>query len=186
MERHAEGLSLLRDDADGLVCPQLRRRVFLRHPYIRKQERAQIHNNFSTVVAQQIPKNKGSGNIPPQTFQITTAEMNDYLDANVDSSLFSDASVSTDAKNKLILIHVTLQGGQEATYQGSPRVSNKKIVMQDMKVDNSVADFLMPADEVGKAIESAINDYLADNKTSVLGSVTVTSTGLTLVMRPPQ
>ena len=64
--------------------------------------------------------------------------------------MFSDAAIRI--TTKALFLDVTSEGGQKVTYQGIPQVSGGKLEMTNMTADNSTANFLLPADEIGKAI----------------------------------
>lgn len=161
-----------------LVCIGI---YFVGLPYLHKKEKTYVAQQFSTVVAQQIPRVKGT--VQPGDYKVTDKELNDYLNLNLDSSSVDSASVHI-ATNS-IQFTIKAKGGQESTYTGTPSVVNGQIQMKNMKTDNSALEFFLPADVVGDAIEKSVNDYLATNKVS-LKTVKATPGLLTLTVAGPK
>lgn len=150
-------------------------------PYIHRWERDRIAEQFSTVVAQQIkPVN---GTIQPGAYKFTDQQLNDYLSQNLDVSSIDSAHVHI--TSSVIALTIKMNGGQESTYTGKPSAVGGKLVMSDMKSDNSGLNFLLPASAVGDAIEKSVNDYLAANKVTLRSAVPATGL-LTLNVAGPK
>jgi hypothetical protein len=66
------------------------------------------------------------------------------------------------------------------TYSGFPVAANGRLEMTNMESSEGFLDFLFPADELGKAIEDAVNTYLAQNNLQ-LDAVELADGELTLV-----
>lgn len=153
---------------------------FVAIPRIRDREADQVRDSISTQVAIQIPAGD-TGEVPPGTYTLTAAELQEGLLANVDDDTVDDLSIRiTPAGLELAL---KTSGDQEATYTGLPVASDGELEMTDMDSTSGMLNFIFPAENLGDAIEDGVNDYLRANNLT-LDSLTLNNGSITLETVP--
>lgn len=125
---------------------------FVGIPRLRDSIEGDLSDSISTEVAEQI----GTGDIGPDTYTISVAEMQRQLASTLNSQSIDDFDISVDADGMAISFE---SGGQSIGYTGVPTAQNGGLVMEDMTVDNDALGFFMPADRLGNAIEVGVNTY---------------------------
>lgn len=154
---------------------------FVGLPRVRDSVRDGIRDAISTEVAVQIPAT-GGGSAAPGDYTITALELQNSLAANFNSSTVDDIIVRINQAG--FEFGFKASGGQETTYSGLPSVENGKLVMTNMKASDGTIDWFFPAKDLGKAIEQAVNNYLAENNLQIAdltlndGSITFETTTL--------
>ena len=82
-----------------------------------------------------------------------------------------------------ITFQISTNSDQDLTYSGRPEVVDGKLRMTDMEASQGFLDWIFPADDLGEAIEDAVNNYLAENNLQ-LESLELTDDALTLETVP--
>lgn len=132
---------------------------FVAIPRVRDTARDGIRDAVSTEVARQIPAR--AGNAAPGAYTISAQELQDSLLANLGDARVNDVVIRITPTG--MVLGVTSEGGQETTYTGVPTAVGGRLVMTDMDTSSDFLNFLFPADDLGDAIEAAVNGYLAQN-----------------------
>lgn len=127
---------------------------FVAVPRFRDSVGEGIAESVSTEVSGQI----GTGQITPGTYKLSVKELQRQLETQLDGQNVEDLGISVDP-NGLSLAFTA--NGQRIGYSGTPVVENGRFVLNDMTVDNDVLGFILPADKLGDAIESGVNDYFS-------------------------
>ena len=78
-----------------------------------------------------------------------------------------------------ITFRITTNGDQDLTYTGQPEVVDGQLRMENMEASEGFLDWIFPADDLGEAIEDAVNNHLAENNLE-LESLDLTNEALTL------
>lgn len=133
--------------------------VALGIPAARRGVRNAMRDALSTEVARQIPAPAG-GSVAPGEYTITEQSLQQSLSENVTSSNAQDTFVHITPTG--IQLGVTSRG-QDALYTGTPVAENGRLVMQNMDVNSRFLNFILPADDLAKIIENAVNNYLTQN-----------------------
>ncbi len=113
-----------------------------------------IAGSVSTEVAGQI----GTGQVAPGTYTLSVGELQRQLATQVDGQNVEDLGLSVQPQGLNLEMSIN---GQRIGYSGIPTAQNGQVVMLDMTVDNDALAFFLPADTLGNAIESGVNDYFA-------------------------
>lgn len=137
---------------------------FVGLPRLRDSVRDGVRDAISTEVAIQIPAGAG-GTAAPGTYSITAQELQQSLAANVNNSTVDDIIVRINQGG--FEFGFKTSGGQETTYSGVPTIVDGKLVMTNMHASDGRLNWFFPAKDLGKAIEEAVNTYLAANNLSV-------------------
>jgi hypothetical protein len=128
---------------------------FVAIPRVRDAIETGIGEGLGTEIASQLP----AGELPPGTYPISLAELERQLTANVDAQNVQGISLA--AVGDRLELGVETDQDQTLVYSGRPVAENGRLVMQDMSVNNDALEFVLPADQLGEAIERGINDYFA-------------------------
>jgi len=132
---------------------------FVAIPRVRDDIRNELADNLATNVATQIGSQLPSGQqIPTGRFSISVAEIEDQIQRNFSQT--SVDAVNIAAENGEILLSVE-SGGQTLDYRGVPVAENGRLVMTQMEGSSDWANFILPPDKLGEAIEQGVNDYFA-------------------------
>ena len=144
-------------------------------PRLRDTLSDELSDELSTQVAIQLD---ASGiDLAAGTYTLSVADLQQQIDANLDSSTTSDFVISVDPNG--MDVNFT-SGTQEFGYSGVPVALDGKLVMDDMSVNNDALGWFMPADRLGETIEDGINNYFAAQNLQIesieLGDDTITFT----------
>lgn len=137
---------------------------FVGLPRIRENAREELRDAISTEVANQIPAGS-SGVAEPGSYTFTAAELQRSLAESFQTSTIDDIVIRIDASG--IAFGFKTSGGRETTYSGLPIAENGRLKMTKMDATDSILDFVIPATDLGKAIEDAVNNYLAANNLKI-------------------
>jgi len=151
---------------------------FVGLPAVRGGIRDGIEDGVATEVADLIPATPGLG-VAPGAYVVTEEELERRLRAG--------GNVQTDNPDDLVVrlspagleIGFTAQG-QNVTYTGRLAAEDGRLVLRDMDTNNEGLAFVLPPDELGRAIAGAVNGYLAANNLR-LESVEPAAGAVTLV-----
>ena len=113
-----------------------------------------IAGSVSTEVAGQI----GTGQLAPGTYTLSVTDLQQQLAAQVSGQNVEDLGISVTPEGLSLSFSAN---GQQVGYSGVPVAQNGRFVMTDMTVDNDALAFFLPADRLGEAVESGVNDYFA-------------------------
>lgn len=149
---------------------------FVGIPRIRDSARDGVRDAISTQVAIQIPA-EGGGNADPGSYTISASELQRQFLQNVNSDSVDDIVIRISETG--FDFGFTTSGNQEAIYSGFPVAQNGQLVMTGMTTTNDGLDFIFPAEDLGAAIEEAVNNYLAANDLE-LDSLTLENGSITL------
>jgi len=148
---------------------------FVGIPRVRDSAREGMEDAISTTVAEQIPATGGIAQ--PGTYEITEDELQAEISGNVDVQNVNDLVI--DLAPSGITFRITTNGDQDLTYTGRPEVVDGQLRMEDMEASEGFLDWIFPADDLGEAIEDAVNNHLAENNLE-LESLDLTNEALTL------
>ena len=150
---------------------------FIGVPRFRDGVQDGMEDAISTTVAEQIPARAG-GTARPGVYEITEEELQREITGNVDVQSVEDFVI--DLTPGGIVFRITPSNAdQELTYSGNPEAVDGRLQMTNMESSENFLDWIVPADDLGEAIENAVNDYLAANNLA-LESVELTNNVLTL------
>jgi hypothetical protein len=149
---------------------------FIGLPRVRDGVQDSMEDAISTTVAEQIP-GRGSGTARPGVYEITEAELQGEINGNVDVQNVD--SFVIDITSNGMIFRIGTNGDQDLTYSGKPVAENGHLVMSNMESSEGYLDWIFPADDLGEAIENAVNDYLAANNLA-LESVKLSNGTMTL------
>jgi hypothetical protein len=149
---------------------------FVGLPRFQDNARDEIRDAISTEVAQQIPSTGGTAE--PGTYTLNESELQEGLAENLDVQNVDNLLVQITPTGLAFVIDT--DSGTDVTYSGFPVAANGRLEMTNMESSEGFLDFLFPADELGKAIEDAVNTYLAQNNLQ-LDAVELADGELTLV-----
>lgn len=155
--------------ASGLV-------YFVGLPRFQDGARDEIRDAISTEVAQQIPSTGGTAD--PGTYTLSEAELQQGLAENFDVQNVDNVLIQITPAGLAFILDAN--SGDDVTYSGVPVAVNGRLEMTNMESNEGIFDFIFPADELGKAIEDAVNNYLEQNNLQV-DSVELIDGELTLV-----
>lgn len=148
-----------------LVCGLLG--WFVAIPRIRDDIRDQLADNLATNVASQLSARIPAGqHLEPGEYTISVADIEREIAQNFNQSQIDALAISA-ADGELRL--TVESGGQSFSYAGVPVAENGQLVMTDMRADNDVASFFLPAGKLGEAIEQGVNQYFAAQSLDISG-----------------
>ncbi|MEA2531705.1 MAG: hypothetical protein QOG89_3349 [Thermomicrobiales bacterium] len=128
-------------------------------PRLRENVRQPLEEVVGTQIARQIAPNPNA-RPEPGSYVINADELNSALRAEVvQTDLFDDVAVNL-APDGFELRFTT--NDQEVFYHGNIAAVDGRLAVTDISADGWLTTFL-PADEVRKAFENAINGYLVAN-----------------------
>jgi len=136
-----------------LVCCGLV--FFVGIPRARDAVEGGIAEGVSTQITDQLP----DGELPPGTYSISLAELERQLTTSVDAQNVS--GITLGAVGDRLELGIETDTNQTLVYSGRPVAENGQLVMQDMGVNNDALEFILPADQLGDALERGVNDYFA-------------------------
>jgi len=125
---------------------------FVGIPRFRDAIEGDLSNSISTEVADQI----GVADIGPGRYPISVADMQEQLAGTLSSQNVENFDISVNPDG--MTINFT-SNGQTVGYSGVPVAENGQLVLENMEVDNGVLGFFMPAERLGNAIETGVNNY---------------------------
>ncbi|MCC6791532.1 MAG: hypothetical protein IT336_07610 [Thermomicrobiales bacterium] len=132
---------------------------FIGLPRFQESARNEIRDAISTEVAQQIPSIDGSAE--PGSYTLNEAELQEGLAQNFDVQSVDNLQIRiTPTAIEFVL---DADGGEDISYTGVPVAVNGRLEMTNMESSEGFFDFFFPADELGRAIEEAVNTYLSQN-----------------------
>jgi hypothetical protein len=123
---------------------------FVAVPRIRDGVRDGVANEISTQVAVQFDTTPSSAG----TYTLSVADLNTEFQKNIKD--VNDARISVDSTGLTLSF---TSNSQSFGYTGTPVARDGKLVMENMKVDNSTLGWLLPANKLGAAVEKGVNDY---------------------------
>jgi hypothetical protein len=150
---------------------------FVGRPWLQDQAQEGIRDAISTAVAEQIPA-PPSGTIEPGTYTLTEAALQQEINASLDAQNVDDLVI--DITPTGLSIELVAEGDQDIRYSGTPTAVGGLLVMTNMEASDSFLEWFLPADDLGDAIEEAVNTYLANNNLT-LADLDMTDTELVLV-----
>ena len=125
---------------------------FVAVPRVRNSVSDGVANSISTQVADQF---RGTP-VSAGTYTLSVADLNRQFEQNVQG--VNNAKISVDP-SQLSLSFTS--NNQSFGYTGVPVAKDGKLVLQNMKVDNSTLGWFLPAGKLGQAIEQGVNAYFA-------------------------
>lgn len=132
---------------------------FVGLPAVRDGFRDTIEESVAEEVAQRIPATPGVG-VAPGTYTITQRELEASLRQNLQTDDPDDLVVRLRPSG--IELGFTTRG-QEVTYTGRLAAEEGRLALNDMETNNEGLAFVLPPDDLGRAIADAVNRYLAAN-----------------------
>lgn len=153
---------------------------FVGLPRFRDSAREEMQNVIGTAVARQIPAPAG-GQVEPGTYTLTEADLEGEIQGNVDVQNVDDLNLELTPGTISFVIQTDQD--QDVNYSGNPVAENGRLVMTNMESSDGFLNWIFPADDLGQAIEDAVNEYLTVNDLQ-LASVEVTDGELTLETVP--
>jgi hypothetical protein len=138
-------------------------------PRLRDGFQDSVRDAVSTEVSKQIPATAGSYTITEESLQASLRQS--ASDDNADDLVVELSPAG-------IELGISAQS-QHATYTGQPAAVDGRFVMQDMDTNSSILGFFLSPDDLGTAVEDAVNNYLAANDLR-LESVTLAEGEMTL------
>lgn len=113
-----------------------------------------ISESISTEVSEQI----GTGQIQPGTHTLSVDDLQRQLETQLDGQNVEDFGISVNPQGLSLSF---TSNGQRIGYSGTPVAQDGELVLNDMTVDNDVLGFILPADKLGDAIETGVNNYFS-------------------------
>src|SRR5215218_1507993 len=150
---------------------------FVGIPRVRDSAKDGMEHAISTTVAEQIPPARAGGTARPGVYEITEDELQREISGNVDVQNVEDFVI--DLSPTGITFRIKTNGNQDLTYSGTPVAENGQLKLENMEASEGFLDWIFPADDLGEAIEDAVNNYLAQNNLE-LESLDLTNEALTL------
>lgn len=144
-----------------LVCCGLF--VFVGIPRVRDSIETEVAEGLSTQVTEQLP----AADLQPGTYPISIAALERELNTSIDAQGVQGISLST--LGDQIQLGVEADANQSIVYTGRPVAENGALVMEGMSVNNEALGFILPADQLGDAIEQGVNDYFASRGLQITG-----------------
>ncbi|MBA2469566.1 MAG: hypothetical protein H0V37_09195 [Chloroflexia bacterium] len=129
---------------------------FVGIPRLRDSVSEGITDELSTQVASQLDNVPGDLDAGTRTLRVE--ELQQAIDANLDSSTASDFGISVDPDGIAIDFE---SGSQQFGYSGMPVARDGQLVIEDMTVDNEALGWILPGDRAAGIIEESINGYFA-------------------------
>jgi hypothetical protein len=138
---------------------------FVAIPRVQDGIRDELADNLATNVATQIAAQLPSGQqIEPGEYVISIAGIEEEIARNFDQASVEDLSISTSNGHLVVTMG---SGGQTIEYSGVPVAEDGRLVMTDMRENNDVASFFLPADKLGDAIERGVNEYFSTQNVQI-------------------
>lgn len=131
--------------------------IFVGVPRFQDSLKKEMAHALSTEVAVQVPSDKLSGG----TYTISLSELQNKLSSSVNSNGVNGITLKSNGQQ--LELAVETSGNNKVTYTGTPTVQNGKLVMTNMKTNNSTLGFFMPASKLGDAIETGVNSFFEAN-----------------------
>lgn len=125
---------------------------FVGIPRFRDAIESDLSNSISTEVADQIDL----ADIGPGRYPISVADMQQQLAGTLSSQNVENFDISVNPDGMTISF---TSNGQTVGYSGVPVAENGQLIVENMEVDNGVLGFFMPAERLGNAIETGVNNY---------------------------
>ncbi len=125
---------------------------FVAIPKVRDGITGGVAHSLSTEVANQFVGTPAKAG----TYTLSVADLNKQFEQHVEA--VNNANIMVDST------HLSLSftnNSQTFGYSGTPTAKDGKLVMENMKVDNSTLGWFLPAGKLGQAIETGVNDYFA-------------------------
>lgn len=132
---------------------------FIGLPRLHTGVRNEIRDVISTEVAEQIPAIDGSAE--PGAYTFNEAVLQQAFNESVDTPSVDDFVIQINPTD--LQFTIGIEGGEDIVYSGVPVAVNGRLEMTNMETNEGFFEFLFPADELGKAIEDAVNTYLSQN-----------------------
>ena len=136
---------------------------FFAVPRVRDNAQEGVRNAIGTQVAEQIPIGL-SNVVEPGSYSLTAAELQQTLRDNVSVSSLDDIVIRIDQAGLELGI---ISNGSESKYTGLPTLQDGKLVMENMSASDRYLEFIFPAQDLGDAVEEAINGYLTANNLKI-------------------
>jgi hypothetical protein len=153
---------------------------FVAIPRVRDSARDGVRDAIGTTVAQQIPSDS-TGAAEPGAYTITEADIQAQITENMDVSNVDDLVIQITPTG--LEFGVQTDSNQNLSYTGVPVVENGLLRMRGMEASDGVMDWIFPAEDLGTAIEDAVNNYLAQHSLR-LESLHLADGEMTLVTVP--
>ena len=125
---------------------------FVGVPRLRDNIADTLSDELSTQVAGQLDGVTATAG----TKTIDVAELERTLRDNLNTQNVDDVQISVDQNGMSFSFR---SSDQDIGYSGMPVAENGKLKLENMKVNNDLLGFFMPADKLGEAIEKGINSY---------------------------
>lgn len=142
--------------------------------------RDSVGDGISEAVSTEVAGQIGTGQIGPGTHRLSVADLQRQLATQVSGENVEDLGISVTPQGLSLSFSAN---GQQIGYSGTPVAQNGQFVMNDMTVDNDALAFFLPADKLGDAIESGVNNYFAAQGLSI-GSLQLGEGEITLEALP--
>ena len=140
---------------------------FVAIPRIQDDIRDQLADNLATNVASQMSSRIPAGHqLEPGQYTISVTDIEREIAQNFNQTQVDSLAIS--AANGELRLTVE-SGGRSFSYSGVPVAENGELVMRDMRADNDVASFFLPAGKLGDAIEQGVNQYFATQNLDISG-----------------
>jgi len=120
--------------------------------------RDSVGDGISEAISTEVSEQIGAGQIQPGTYTLSVGDLQRQLETQLDSQNVEDFGISVNPKGLSVSFTTN---SQDIGYSGTPVAQNGELVLNDMTVDNDVLGFILPADKLGDAIETGVNDYFA-------------------------
>ncbi len=144
-----------------LVCCGLL--VFVGVPRARDAVETGIAEGLGTQIADQLP----ATDLQPGTYPISMTALERELSRTVDTE--GVQGITLTGVGDRIELGVEVDAEQTLTYTGRPVAQNGQLVMEDMSVNSDFLRYVLPADDLGDAIERGVNDYFAARGLQIIG-----------------
>jgi hypothetical protein len=151
---------------------------FVGLPQLRQNMRAPLEDAVGTQIARELQPVSGI-RAAPGTYVISQDDLNTALRSEVgQTGLVDDAAITLTPTGFALRAHFS-NGGGDVTYRGNVAAVDGRLQATDLTGDG-IMTTLLPAGEVGKALENVVNDYLTTNGLQLtnakLGNGTLTLT----------
>lgn len=130
---------------------------FVGVPRFQDSLKKEMAHALSTEVSVQVPQDR----IDAGTYTISLAELQNKLSSSVNSNGVNGITLTSSGQQLVLAIETS--GNNKVSYTGTPTVQNGRLVMTDMKTNNSTLGFFMPASKLGGAIENGVNAFFEAN-----------------------
>lgn len=132
---------------------------FVALPRIQDRLRDDLSNGLSTQVASQFQSQMPDGaTLSPGTYTLSLASLEQQITSQFSDQPIDDFSIRAEGSELVLSVGAS---GQELQYRGTPQVnSNGDLELTGMSATNSTAEFFLPADKLGDALEQGVNGYI--------------------------